>query len=204
MSEYFNQEAATWDQQSHRLARAQKVAHQIKQCTALPTGYRALDFGCGTGLLGLHFADSARELILADTATGMLEQVKHKIAERALTNTHSLDLEHQSLQGGFDLIVSLMVLHHIEDYPATLGLFSQHLNPGGYLCLADLETEDGSFHAPKTVPHNGFQRTDLEEAYRACGITPSSYSNVFSIDKVINGLERTYPVFLLIGQKINS
>ncbi|TWH63937.1 methyltransferase family protein [Azomonas agilis] len=202
MSEYFNQKAATWDQQSHRVARAQEVAQKIKQQTMLPAQYRALDFGCGTGLLGLNFADSAAELVLADTATGMLEQVEHKITQQALTNTHSLNLEHQPLQGGFDLIFSLMVLHHIEDYPATVKLLSQHLNPRGYLCLADLEAEDGSFHAPKIVPHNGFQRTDLEEVYRANGITPSHYSTAFVIDKTIDGLERAYPVFLLIGQKL--
>lgn len=35
------------------------------------------------------------------------------------------------------------------------------LNPGGYLCIADLEEEDGSFHEGKETVHNGLDPSFL-------------------------------------------
>jgi len=38
------------------------------------------------------------------------------------------------------------------------------LSKGGYLAIADLYKEDGSFHGEKKVPHNGF---DMESFFFA-------------------------------------
>ncbi|NIV32583.1 MAG: methyltransferase domain-containing protein, partial [Anaerolineae bacterium] len=68
------------------------------------------------------------------------------------------------LERQFDLIVSAMALHHVEDTERLLQRFHQHLSPGGGIALADLDQEDGSFHPPEVegVFHDGFDRTALE------------------------------------------
>ena len=53
------------------------------------------------------------------------------------------------------------MLHHIEDTAAALrGDLGALLRPGGRLALADLDTEDGSFHDPDAegIHHLGFDR----------------------------------------------
>lgn len=46
----------------------------------------------------------------------------------------------------FDGIISAMALHHIKDTQHLLRTFTSHLHPGGFIALADLDREDGSFH----------------------------------------------------------
>ena len=48
--------------------------------------------------------------------------------------------------GKFDLIFTQMVLHHVSDIETIINRLSQLLNPGGYLAVADLYEEDGSFY----------------------------------------------------------
>ena len=58
-----------------------------------------------------------------------------------------------------DLIVSAMTLHHIAEISTLLCSLSRWLRSGGYLALADLDTEDGSFHQDLTdVHHFGLDR----------------------------------------------
>ena len=52
--------------------------------------------------------------------------------------------------GSFDLAVSLLVLHHVEDTRSVLGKVHALLATGGWMALADLDTEDGTFHDPDT------------------------------------------------------
>jgi hypothetical protein len=65
-----------------------------------------------------------------------------------------------------------MVLHHV---PYTIELFKiwqEMLLPGGQLCLADLDTEDGSFHSDKTgVFHFGFNREHLKLLLHSAGFS---------------------------------
>lgn len=202
MPHNFDEAAANWDQQEYRVHRAQVLAQKILTLIQLPQAARILDFGCGTGLLGFNFADYAQELVLADTSKGMLEQVSQKIQAQNLKQAHPLNLATEELSGQFDLICSLMTLHHIEDYVATLETLAQHLSPKGYLCIIDLEQEDGSFHAPRVVPHNGFNPKLLADQYQQFNVQPIHLSVAFNSQKVIQEMPKTYPIFMLIGQKL--
>ena len=44
-----------------------------------------------------------------------------------------------------------MTLHHIPDTNGILNKFHALLEPNGYLLVADLEKEDGSFHTDGTT-----------------------------------------------------
>ena len=63
----------------------------------------------------------------------------------------------------FDLIFTQMVLHHVTDIERIINKFHQLLNPNGYLAIADLYEEDGSFHGDGFTGHKGFNIDSLSD-----------------------------------------
>ena len=68
-----------------------------------------------------------------------------------------------------------MAMHHVKDTPRLIQRFSEHLSPGAFIALADLDKEDGSFHPEDTegIFHLGFKRNELQvilEKYGFCEI----------------------------------
>ena len=59
-----------------------------------------------------------------------------------------------------------MVLHHVNDIEKIIGKFYRLLNPGGYLAIADLYEEDGSFHGDGFTGHKGFNMDSLSGILR--------------------------------------
>jgi hypothetical protein len=60
------------------------------------------------------------------------------------------------------MIVSSMVLHHIPDVPETVRRLRPCLRPNGWIALADLDSEDGTFHPdPTGVCHHGLDRNEV-------------------------------------------
>jgi len=199
MSENFDSKSKTWDQHQYRVERAQVVARAIESKIPLSEVKTALDFGCGTGLLGLNLADAVGHIVLSDTSPGMIEQVNQKL--RTVRNASTLLLASDDLGRSFDLIVSLMVLHHIEDVGKQIACLSNAVEPGGYICLCDLDKEDGSFHQEETVPHNGFERVFIETLLTKSGMKIMDSSTVYTNRKTTKGEEREFPVFMIIGRK---
>ena len=71
----------------------------------------------------------------------------------------------------FDLAISLLVLHHVADTATALAAIRALLAPGGRIAIADLDTEDGTFHDPDAegIHHHGFDREKLGELARDAG-----------------------------------
>jgi len=100
----------------------------------------------------------------------------------------------------YSLIYSLMTFHHIDDTDKILrDLFSLLVSPG-YLCIADLDSEDGSFHGPGFTGHQGFDRNALESKVLQTGFSSVNFTTVFEITK---GEKQTrFPVFLMIARRL--
>lgn len=203
MTAYFDAKAKTWDSASYRQERAKTIGDSIKDETRLPAGYKGMDFGCGTGLLGFQFAREAGEFTFLDTSEGMIGQVRKKIEEAGMKHVSAVvrDITQDEMDASYDLIVTLMALHHVDDYEGTIQKLGTFLSPGGYLCIADLVTEDGSFHHDQTVPHNGFDPDVIEEILRTSGLQPLSRSTPFENRRIVNGVERRFPILLSVARK---
>jgi 2-polyprenyl-3-methyl-5-hydroxy-6-metoxy-1,4-benzoquinol methylase len=96
-----------------------------------------------------------------------------------------------------------MTLHHVEDTEALLAQMFQTLKPSGRLCLADLDLEPGTFHDDNTgIFHFGFDRDALRNMFIKAGF---SNVRVVTATEIIKpnqqGDLRTYPVFLMVGEK---
>jgi predicted TPR repeat methyltransferase len=201
MTQEFDAKAAQWDEQHYRVERAERIAEKILEVVPVSDSMKALEFGCGTGLLGFKLIPHLGELTFADTSMGMLEQVNAKIAEQHISNARSLHLETHQIEGTYDLIVSLMVLHHLQEVETEITNLVDKLQAGGYICLCDLDKEDGSFHQHEVVPHNGFEREYIEEILLRNHVAVVSVSTGYVNRKEVAGKMMEYPVFVMIGKK---
>jgi ubiquinone/menaquinone biosynthesis C-methylase UbiE len=199
----FDERARTWDEDRAKWERARRVAEVIAARVPQLARRRVLEYGAGTGLLGLALQPHVAEVTLADSSGGMLAVAREKIAAAGIDNARTLQLD---LTAGaapelrFDLVCSLMTLHHIPDTDAILGAFHRLLAPGGYLCLADLDREDGSFHGPGFTGHNGFDRADLGGRLERAGFRDPRFETVLEVGKETAGGPRSFPVFLAVAE----
>lgn len=199
----FDSRARTWDEDASKRDRAQRVAGAIASHVAL-AGKTVLEYGAGTGLLGLALQPLVAEVTLADSSREMLAVAGEKIASGGLRNVRTLPLdltEAPAPELRFDVICTLLTLHHIPDTDAILGAFHRLLSSGGILCVADLDREDGSFHGPEFTGHKGFDRAELGARLERSGFHDVRFDTVFEIQKATAAGPRAFPVFLAFAER---
>ncbi|MCD6389165.1 MAG: methyltransferase domain-containing protein [Desulfobulbaceae bacterium] len=203
LTEHFDQAAANWDKKQRRV----RLAHDISTAIGrLPLNQEmtAMDYGCGTGLVGLALAPKLKWLTGVDTSEAMLSVLAEKGAKLSKNNvsTRLLDLALASSPEQFDLVICSMALHHIENMDKVLANFFAALNPDGYLAVADLDEEDGSFHEQDAgEKHNGFDRQKLQRKLADIGFRDIHFQTVHAIDKSIDGEQKSFPIFLVTARK---
>jgi 2-polyprenyl-3-methyl-5-hydroxy-6-metoxy-1,4-benzoquinol methylase len=196
----FDSAAHTWDEEPRRVKLATEIAAAVKNRLALSNQWHALDVGCGTGLVTLALAPHLAAITGIDSSCGMLDKLAEKIKASGISNvkTSLHDPAAGELPGGkYHLIVSAMMLHHIEKPEQLLLNLKTLLHPGAWIAMADLAAEDGSFHEdPSGVFHHGFSGDELTAILDKAGFTNISVSEATSITKG----ERIYPVLLVVAQ----
>ncbi|KAH8433375.1 class I SAM-dependent methyltransferase [Aspergillus melleus] len=225
----FNDEAATWDlnpsvQESTRLAfqtleptirrlslslSRQSHANEIDNTDAV---LDVLEVGCGTGLLTTRVAPLVRSVVAVDTADGMIDMLKAKVANSSgLGNIVPIckllvDPEDEALPAQdrtdphgprqkFDLVLSHLVMHHVPNLRTFLGTLLGCLKPGGRVVLTDFEDfgpEAIKFH-PKAklegVERHGIQRVWMEGLMRDVGYRDVKVEVGWGLEKKVTGWE---------------
>ncbi len=202
---HFDKHAAQWDKETQRIELAQQVAAAIQRRVPFHSARTALEYGCGTGLVGFVLQPLLAYLIMTDSSAGMLQMVEEKIRIQSIANVKAqkLDLsEEDPLTQTFDLIFTSMTMHHVNDVPRVLNAFHAMLNPGGYLAIADLDTEDGSFHDHAEYVHKGFDRQALQNSLIQIGFDHVVAETIFINRKMRAGEYKEYPIFLASGIKV--
>ena len=202
----FDREAAAWDENPARVKLANEVADAILQQIVLTADMDVLDFGCGTGLLTLRLQPLARSVTGADSSQRMLDVLKAKAAKQHIANmrTQYLDFEKGDVPAGdYDLIASSMTLHHVQEIRPLFDQFHKLTRLGGYLCIADLDSENGRFHDDNTgVFHFGFDREALRKVFVEAGFGNVRDMTAAEVVKpTLTGEIRRFPVFLMTGRK---
>lgn len=202
---YFDEQAAHWDADLMKIKRAQVFADEIRNFIPKHKTASALEFGCGTGLLSFYLKDVFKTITLADSSEGMIQVLKEKIVTAGIEHFKPvlIDAATARMHAAFDVIYLSMTLHHLIDTSKILSDFNAMLYSNGYLCIADLDKEEGSFHSnqPDFKGLNGFEKEELTQWLVASGFRVVYYRICFEIEKVINDEVRRFPVFLLIAQK---
>lgn len=201
----FDIKASEWDKSEMHKERAAAIASEIVRQIPLNIEMTALEFGAGTGLLSFMLKDHLKEITLIDNSEGMVNVLNEKLIAAKADNLKVVkaDLEHEDLSpGNFDLIYTLMVLHHVGDVELIIKKFYSLLKPGGHLAIADLYSEDGSFHGEGFHGHQGFDPGSLSALLEKCGFTGLNHRKVYVIDKVISETRsKKFDVFLMTATR---
>lgn len=197
----FDLKAAEWDKQQMHRDRAEAVAAEIVRQIPLDETMTAMEFGAGTGLLSFMLKDRLKEITLIDNSEGMVKVLNEKLVSARADSLKAVkaDIEHEDPQlGTFDLIYTLMVLHHVGDVETVVKKFHDMLNPGGYLAIADLYREDGSFHGDGFHGHKGFDPAALAAMLEKNGFSGIKHKKVYEIDKKISeNRSKSFDIFLM-------
>ncbi|HLO24754.1 MAG TPA: class I SAM-dependent methyltransferase [Geobacteraceae bacterium] len=202
----FDRKAKDWDADPVKVERARVVAAAIREQVPLHPPIMALEYGCGTGLLSFALQSVLSRITLADSSPGMLAVLRDKIAAGGIGNMTAvqLDLCVDPLPADrYNLIYTLMTLHHIRDIGRLLNDFHALLKSPGYLCIADLDLEDGSYHGDDFHGHTGFDRHDLQEKLERAGFGRISFSTVYEMTKETKNGRKSFPLFLAVAAKCN-
>jgi len=204
----FDGYAKTWDTDT-RIKRAKIIADEISNSIDSDKNYSAMEFGCGTALVSFNLYDKFKRITLIDSSKRMIDILNSKINKYKVNNmvTNHLDIsDENSLDMKFDVIYNSMVLHHIHNTVAIIKNFYELLNKDGYLCIVDLDEEDGGFHKkyPDFDGHNGFNREELKDILISAGFNDVESNTFFYDEKIIEDQKISYSLFLMKARKYAS
>jgi len=198
MKDHFKERASTWDKGSDRVNGALTIANAIEEKIELDDTMEIMDFGVGTGLLGFEIAKKVKKVYGVDTSSKMLTKLEEKNTSSLHVETICQDIIISPLKQTFDGLVSSMTLHHIEDLEIFFTTIYKNIKDNGFIAIADLENEDGTFHSDNSgVFHFGFDTKKLQEIVLSCGFKDVEVQNINTINKP----HRNFGVFLLTALK---
>ena len=184
----FDLKAAGWDQNPMHWDRSAAIVKELLKQVPVRKEMTALEYGAGTGITSFLLKDHFREITMMDSSSEMVKVMQEKIK---VTNSQNLkpllfNLEKEEWKGeSFNLLITQMVLHHVNDLDNIYRKFYEMIKPCGYLAIADLYPEDGSFHGEGFEGHNGFDTNILADKLRRHGFGNISSRKCFEINKKI-------------------
>ncbi len=195
----FANKSKHWDINSKRVQGAKKIANSIIKNIRLDKNMHIMDFGAGTGLLSYFLSNSVGKITAIDISASMLNVFREK---SHLFNCDidilELDLIKNPPNLLFDGIVSSMTLHHIKDISALFEKIYNLLPNGGFIAIADLYRENGTFHSDNSgVFHFGFDIEELKKTVQKVGFKKIQFETVNTISKP----NRDFHVFLMTATK---
>ncbi|MCA0147218.1 class I SAM-dependent methyltransferase [Rossellomorea vietnamensis] len=165
----FEEMAKRYDTEE-RMELAKVVVKEVKKELQDSQSRSLIDYGSGTGLVGLEVADMVASTLLIDSSEQMLEVAKAKITQRGITKA---DVLHSDFTQGTpdmkaDIVLMSLVLLHIPDTRKILQEMYTILHDGGKLIIVDFDKNEEISH-PKV--HNGFVHEELKETLSDLGFT---------------------------------
>jgi len=169
LGSHFDARAATWNTDTKK-ARAMWAADLIKSRPWFRSGGHALDFGCGTGLLSFALEPHMQRIVGLDESSGMVHAMEEDISVAGLGSKMTATCGPLEKLGRFDLIYSMLAIHHVKDCAQLLRQLASHVHPGGRLLVIDLEATQNArfFHNCSQIrgehyEHDGLLAQDLSE-----------------------------------------
>ncbi|MBT3942160.1 MAG: class I SAM-dependent methyltransferase [Chloroflexi bacterium] len=100
------------------------------------TGMSVLDLGCGTGVMSRWLIESGADQV---TGVDVSELMLAKASEHQDSRIRYIHKDAESLEfpeGSFDLVVSSLMFHYIDDLQPVLSSIRRWLKPGGQLVFS--------------------------------------------------------------------
>ncbi len=196
----FDKVAKEYDTQD-KLERSKQFVKNLLENIPINREFKVMDIGAGTGTVDILLSPYVKEIVAFDLSEGMLDVFREKVKKEGIKNIRILkkDLFSEGFEEkDFDLVITSMTFHHLDNPAQALNQIKEYLKAGGYVAVIDLYKEDGTFHSDNTdVKHFGFDEREVESWLKKTGMEKIFYGIIHSIKK--SG--RDYPVFLIIAIK---
>ncbi len=128
----FDEFAATYDRRDE-LTRGWVTAWLVGQLEGR-RGRSAIDLGCGNGNIALILADHYETVRAVDISAEMIRLASTRRSHpRVVYEQADINL----VTGQYDLVLSILVLHHMPDITRTLAHIADLVAPGGAAILVD-------------------------------------------------------------------
>ena len=198
MADLFKEKSKSWDKGNVQVNTAKIISLAIKNRVSLNKNMQIIDFGVGTGLLGFDIAQDVAQVHGVDISKSMLEKLDIKNTEELNIITYNQDIIKKPLSLTFDGLISSMTLHHVENLKEFFNTIYKNIKKDGFISIADLEKEDGTFHSDNTgVFHFGFNKNELVGIVKNAGFKDVVFENINTIKKP----KKDFGVFLLSAKK---
>lgn len=183
---------------SERIELANIIATKISEELTQAKDKTLIDYGSGTGLVGLQLADHVKNAILIDSSNSMVEIINEKVTENNIPNVQTTvaDLTKDTIDVKADIIIVSLVLLHIPDTKLILEKLYATLHAGGQLIIVDFDKNLAISH-PKV--HNGFVASELEALLTDVGFQSASIQLFHSGEKLFMKQDAT--LFIAVSQK---
>ena len=172
---------------SERIKIAKVSSNAIREYLIDSKTKNAIDFGCGTGLVGMHLLNDFNSMLFLDTSQNMINQIKQKIFGANIQNAATLcfDFEKDSLSDlHTDYIFMAQVLLHINDVELVLSRLYEVLKEGGHLIIVDF---DKNKKIVSDMVHNGFDQIELTDIMTKIGYRDIQSKTFYTGSKIFMG-----------------
>lgn len=131
----------------------------------------ALDYGCGTGLIGLGLTGLFKSILFVDSSAQMIDQVNRKIEAGHIEGAAAMRcdfLEQAPSLLPVDYVILSQVLLHIKDSRSILARLYDILEKGGHLLIVDFDKNE---RIVSDLVHNGFEQKELIRLLKEIGFS---------------------------------
>lgn len=182
-----------------RIQIAKVSSNAIREYLVDAKSKNAIDFGCGTGLLGMNLLNNFHSMLFLDTSQNMINQIRQKISDFNIQNADTLcfDFEKEGLSDlRADYIFMAQVLLHINDYKFVLSRLFDVLNEGGHLLIVDFNKNE---NIVSDIVHNGFHQDELTNMMTKIGYENIQSKTFYTGNRIFMGQDAS--MFILDAQK---
>lgn len=184
---------------SERIQIAKVSSNAIREYLVDTKSKNAIDFGCGTGLVGMNLLNDFNFMLFLDTSQNMINQIKQKISSSNIQNAATLcfDFEKDSLSDlHADYIFMAQVLLHINDVELVLSRLYEVLKESGHLLIVDFNKNE---KIVSDMVHNGFDQIELTDIMTKIGYRDIQSKTFYTGNKIFMGHDAS--LFILDSQK---
>ena len=182
-----------------RIQIAKVSSYAIREYLVDAKSKKAIDFGCGTGLVGMNLLNDFNSMLFLDTSQNMINQIKQKISDNTIQNVDTLCFDFEK-EGQSDLhadyIFMAQVLLHINDVELVLSRLYDVLNVGGHLLIVDFNKNE---EIVSDMVHNGFDQVKLTDIMTKIGYRDIQSKTFYTGSKIF--MNHDASLFILDSQK---
>jgi len=182
-----------------RIQIAKISSDAIRECLVDTKSKNAIDFGCGTGLVGIELLNAFNSMLFLDTSQNMINQIKQKVAASNIQKVDFLcfDFEKEALLDlHTDYVFMAQVLLHIQDVELVLSRLYDVLSAGGHLLIVDFNKNE---KVVSDMVHNGFEQEKLTDLMAKIGYRDIQSKTIYNGSQIFMGQDAS--MFILDSQK---